>query len=57
MCSSDLNRSLVEGRAVPSATANGRSIETLVEKLTGKVVSKPKPKSSSLTNLFGLLRR
>lgn len=52
-----INRSLVEGRAVPRTTAIGRSIATLVEKLTGKVVLQPKPKSSSLTNLFGLLRR
>lgn len=52
-----INRSLVEGRAVPSTTAVGNSIEALVEKLTGKAVCRPKPKSSSLTNLFGLLRR
>lgn len=52
-----INRSLVEGRAVPSSTAAGRSIESLVEKLTGKVASRSKPRSSSLTNLFGLLRR
>lgn len=52
-----INRSLVEGRAVPSTTAAGRSIEALVEKLTGKAVHQPKPKSSSLTNLFGFLRR
>lgn len=52
-----INRSLVEGRAVPSSTAAGRSIGALVEKLTGKAVRRPGPKSSSLTNLFGLLRR
>ena len=52
-----INRSLVEGRAVPDTTAVGRSIMELVEKLTGRAIRSPKPKTSSFTNLFGLLRK
>ncbi|HPT25000.1 MAG TPA: hypothetical protein PLZ95_01190 [Bryobacteraceae bacterium] len=52
-----ISRSLVEGRAAPSATPVGKSIQQLVEKLTGKAIRSESPKPSSLTNLFGFLRR
>jgi pilus assembly protein CpaE len=52
-----ISRSLVEGRAISSATPVGCSIQSLVEKLTGKPIRSENPKPSSLTNLFGFLRR
>lgn len=52
-----INRSLVEGRAVSGATAVGRSIQSLVEKLTGKTIRPESPRTSSLSNLFGFLRK
>jgi len=52
-----VNRSLVEGRAVPDTTAVGRSMLSLVEKLTGKPIRSEQPKPSSFANLFGFLRK
>ncbi len=52
-----INRSLVEGRAVPEATPIGKSITSLVEKLTGKPIRSAQPKPSSFANLFGFLRK
>jgi len=52
-----VNRSLVEGSAIPTTTAVGRSIQSLVEKLTGKTIRSESPKTTSLANLFGFLRK
>lgn len=52
-----INRSLVEGRAVPETTPVGKSMLSLVEKLTGKTIRSAQPKPTSFANLFGFLRK
>jgi pilus assembly protein CpaE len=52
-----VQKALVEGRPIPPGADVGRAIQSLAEKLTGKVKATPPPKTSSLSNLFGLLRR
>jgi pilus assembly protein CpaE len=52
-----INRSLVEGRAVPDTTPAGKSMLSLVEKLTGKPIRSAQPKPASFANLFGFLRK
>ncbi len=52
-----INRSLVEGKAVPDSTPVGKSMLSLVEKLTGRPIRSTQPKTSSFANLFGFLRK
>ncbi|MBI5084263.1 MAG: AAA family ATPase [Acidobacteria bacterium] len=53
----EVQRALVEGKPIPSSTNVGRSMVALAEKLSGKDSKSSSPKTSSLTSLFGLLRR
>ncbi len=52
-----VQKALVEGRPIPPGTDVGKALMSLAEKLTGKVKAAPPPKTSSLSNLFGFLRR
>lgn len=52
-----LQRALVEGKPIPVGTDVGKAIMGLAEKLSGKTRATPPPKTSSLANLFGFLRR
>lgn len=52
----DVQRALVEGKAVPSGSPVGRSVVELTEKLAGKKAPKPEKKSGSLSSLLSFLR-
>lgn len=52
-----VQRALVEGKPIPSGTEVGKAIVGLAEKLSGKIRTTPAPKTSSLGNLFGFLRK
>lgn len=52
----EVQRSLVEGKAVAAGSAIGRSVTELTEKLAGKKVAAPRQKSGSLASLFSFLR-
>jgi pilus assembly protein CpaE len=53
----DVQRALVEGKALQSNTPVGRAVCELVEKLGGKKPRTAQPKSGSLANLFSFLRK
>ncbi len=52
----EVQRALVEGKAVATGTAIGRSVVELTEKLAGKKAVAPAPKSGSFSSLFSFLR-
>lgn len=52
----DVQKALVEGKAVPAGSPVGRSVVELTEKLAGKKAPKPEKKSGSLSSLLSFLR-
>jgi pilus assembly protein CpaE len=52
----EVQRALVDGKAVPAGSPVGRSVVELTEKLAGKKLPKPEKKTSALSSLLSLLR-
>jgi pilus assembly protein CpaE len=52
-----VQKALVEGRPIPPGADVGKAIMSLAEKLGGKAKATPPPKTSSLSSLFGFLRK